>query len=103
MGSKHLPRRAFLRRSAAALAGGAFAQLPSFGQTTEQILAAEDSKPPTEGQKGGPELRVLLHEKDGKPLFRGRASNLHARDLANDPLPQAIHSAEGRARVELAK
>lgn len=47
------------------------------------------------------EIRVLLHEADGKPLEHERAKTLHARDLANDPLPQKIHSAEGRARIEL--
>ncbi len=48
-------------------------------------------------------VRVLLHEADGKPLAPERAKRLHARDLVNDPLPQKIHSAEGRARIDLAK
>jgi len=55
----------------------------------------------TTGQKEPPCVRVLLHEADGKPLDLERVKRLHARDLANDPLPQKVHSAEGRARIEL--
>jgi endo-1,4-beta-xylanase len=55
------------------------------------------------GQTAKPsEVRVFLHGPDGKPLDH-RAKTLHARDFANDALPQTIHSAEGRARIELAK
>lgn len=91
----------FLQRSATAVAGGLLSQT-AFSKTTELVLGAEDSRPLTASVKSGPELRVMLHEKDGKPLVHERATNLHARDLANDPLPLAIHSATGRARVELA-
>jgi GH35 family endo-1,4-beta-xylanase len=45
---------------------------------------------------------VLLREQNGSPLNRERARTLIARDLANDPLPQAMSIAEGRARVSLA-
>lgn len=96
-----LSRRKFLHQSAAAAI--ALAPLPALAQNTDQVLGAEDSKAPTSSTKGAPEIRVLLHEADGTPMARDRASTLHARDMANDPLPQPIHSAEGRARIELPK
>lgn len=77
-------RRRFLAQTAAATAAS---YVPA---ALAQSAAAHPS-----------EIRVLLHEADGKPLGPDRAKRLHARDLANDPLPQKIHSAEGRARIEL--
>lgn len=53
--------------------------------------------------KDTPAVRVLLHEADGSPLAKERVATLVARDLANDPLPQGISTAEGRARIALAK
>lgn len=50
-----------------------------------------------------PQLRVLLKEADGSPLDETRAATLIARDLPNDPLPQRIVRAPGRARIDLAK
>lgn len=97
-----LPRRQFLRDSTVLLTGAALSQLSASAQDTDAVLGAEDSKPPTATGKE-PYIRVVLHEADGKPLERVRASSLHARDLQNDPLPQAIASAEGRVRVTLAK
>src|SRR3712207_3868474 len=49
-----------------------------------------------------PQIRVLLAERNGSPLEKSRAATLIARDLANDPLPQRIIRAEGRARIDLA-
>jgi endo-1,4-beta-xylanase len=81
-------RRRFLAQTAAAT--GALYVPTALGQTnvSEQSDTAF--------------VRVLLHEADGQPLDRERAKRLHARDLANDPLPQKVHMAEGRARIELA-
>ena len=99
---QRVPRRKFLKESAVAAAGMALSQLPTLGQT-DQTLGSEESKSPKLSAEKEPYLRVLLHEADGKPLEKARASTLHARDLTNDPLPQALASAEGRVRVTLAK
>ena len=86
-------RREFLCISAAA--GGLF--LP------HAVRAAErDSKTKAKSGHEEPQLRVLMTEADGSPLIKDRAMTLCARDLANDPLPQHIVHAEGRARVTLA-
>ena len=71
-------------------------QEPSHG------LGAEEVDSPTM-RDGSPALRVTLHESDGSPLSPERAKLLHARDLHNDPLPQSIATAQGRARIELNK
>src|SRR5438046_9655477 len=42
-----------------------------------------------------------MAEPDGSPIVKERADTLCARDLANDPLPQRITRAEGRARIVL--
>src|SRR3954464_6402374 len=47
------------------------------------------------------EIRVLMREADGSPLEKDRAMTLCARDVTNDPLPQKITQASGRARIEL--
>ena len=91
-----------MQRSSLAAAGLGLSQIPALAQTSNEVLGAEDSKSPEVAEKNAPQIRVLLHEADGKPLERDRRSTLHARDLANDPLPQAIASAEGRARITLA-
>src|SRR5205809_268671 len=82
-------RRRFLAQSAAAT--GALCVPAAIAQTNSV----------EQGDAGF--LRVLIHEADGKPLEHDRAKRLHARDLANDPLPQKLHAAEGRVRIELAK
>lgn len=88
-----MDRREFLATSATA---GAFG-LP-------HVLRAAERDSKTKVKSGGddPQLRVLLTEADGSPLIKERATTLCARDLANDPLPQHIVHAEGRARVTLA-
>ncbi|MEO7299726.1 MAG: endo-1,4-beta-xylanase [Verrucomicrobiota bacterium] len=99
-----LPRRKFLQVSSAAAATTLLGQIPSLAQTAtniEQVLGAEDSKA-AKLDENAPQIRVLLHEADGKPLEHERQILLHARDLENDPLPQAISAAEGRARIGLA-
>ncbi len=96
-----IPRRTFLRYSSLAAASSLLSQFPSRAQTAEQVLGAEDSKAATL-DANAPQIRVLLHEADGKPLEHERQTTLHARDLENDPLPQAISAAEGRARIGLA-
>jgi GH35 family endo-1,4-beta-xylanase len=53
------------------------------------------------GKSDSAEIRVLMNEADGSPLEKDRATTLCARDLANDPLPQKITHASGRARIEL--
>jgi endo-1,4-beta-xylanase len=50
-----------------------------------------------------PQIRVLMSEADGSPLDNERAHTLCARDMANDPLPQPITRAAGRARIVLPK
>lgn len=100
--SPKIPRRKFLRYSTLATASSLLGQLPSIAQTSEQLLGAEDSKA-AKLDENTPQIRVLLHEADGKPLEHERQVTLHARDLENDPLPQALATAEGRARIGLAK
>jgi endo-1,4-beta-xylanase len=69
--------------------------VPAFGE--------EESLPPAAASGGEmPQIRVLMHEADGSPLESARVRTLIARDLANDPLPQPISTARGRARVTLA-
>ncbi|HYV28727.1 MAG TPA: endo-1,4-beta-xylanase [Candidatus Eisenbacteria bacterium] len=100
----HVPRRRFLKWSSAAVAGAVgFRELPVTAQDTAQQLGAEEAKASAEGlTKDVPQLRVLMHEADGKALDSERAHTLIARDLANDPLPQPSAIAEGRARIGLA-
>ncbi|MEO6434478.1 MAG: endo-1,4-beta-xylanase [Tepidisphaeraceae bacterium] len=104
-----LNRRTFLTGSAAlaaALAGCASTAKGVDPVTTPRAteeasgLGAEDASAPTMSD-GRPALRVLLAEVDGAALDDERAKLLHARDLANDPLPQSIVMAPGRTRVEL--
>src|SRR5262245_9796298 len=99
----HVPRRTFLKWSGAAAAGAVgFSELPVSAQDTAQQLGAEDAKPSAEGlTRDAPQIRVLMHESDGKPLDSERAHTLIARDLVNDPLPQPSAIAEGRARIGL--
>src|SRR5262245_25959352 len=88
-----MDRREFLAASAAA---GALA-LPD-------VLQAADAgkKSPAKSSRDEPQLRVILSDADASPLPKERATTLCARDLANDPLPQRIVHAEGRARITLA-
>lgn len=60
-----------------------------------------DDAPAPKMSDGQPALRVMTAEADGRPLVSARMHTLHARDLHNDPLPQAIVHATGRARVAL--
>lgn len=97
--SQPLSRRGFLKRTA--FAAGA-ASLGARAQDAAELLGAEDAQSPVaRPQTDQPQIRVLLHEADGQPLAAERAETLHARDLANDPLPQAIARAPGRARITL--
>jgi GH35 family endo-1,4-beta-xylanase len=90
-----MTRRAFLQ-SAAALGA-----LPALAQDTARQLGAEESASPVP-KKDDPQIRVLLREHDLSPLQPARSRTLTARDLANDPLPQPVSSAEGRSRIALA-
>ncbi len=103
MSSHPVSRRKFLEQSSAVVAVAGLSQLSGLAQTGEEVLGAESAKSPTLSDKSEAQLRVLLHEADGTPLDKDRRSTLIARDLANDTLPQAIASAEGRARITLAK
>jgi len=91
-------RRTFLQNTAAS---AAFAAISGLGQDAARQLGAEESAPPVP-KKDEPQIRVLLHEYDLSPLAPERARTLIARDLANDPLPQPLSSAEGRSRIALA-
>ncbi|HEV2293456.1 MAG TPA: endo-1,4-beta-xylanase [Tepidisphaeraceae bacterium] len=110
-----LARRTFLIGTAAAAAALAgcrqdkrpTATLPTTQPTGETDLdpshglGAEEANAPTVGGDRG-YLRVMLTEVDGSSLAPDRARLLHARDLNNDPLPQAIIRADGRVRVAIA-
>src|SRR5437016_14542349 len=64
-------------------------------------LGPEEANAPAMSD-GRPAIRAILAEADGSPLDAERLRTLTARDLNNDPLPQAIVTAAGgRARVEL--
>ncbi len=97
-----IPRRQFIQR--ATLATAALAAGSVRAQDTENQLGAEEAKSPTlTALEESNQIRFTLHEANGKPLDSERAATLIARDLPNDPLPQAISSAEGRARIALAR
>jgi GH35 family endo-1,4-beta-xylanase len=87
-----MDRREFLAASAAA------------GALAPSVLRGAEISRKSAGKSGGsqPQLRVILSEADASPLSKERAMTLCARDLANDPLPQRIVHAEGRARIMLA-
>ena len=99
----NISRRTFLKWSGASAATLTFGQVRAQTPDAAQQLGAEDASATTGVPKDAPAARILLHEADGSPLGEERAATLIARDLANDPLPQGISSAEGRARVALAK
>jgi endo-1,4-beta-xylanase len=99
-------RRTFLKWSGATVASAAagFGNFPAIAQDAAHQLGAEEAKASSEGlNKDVPQIRVLMREADGKPLDSERAHTLIARDMANDPLPQPSASAEGRARLALAR
>lgn len=93
-----LSRREFLRAAAMATA---VANLPVRALAQTEALGAEEANAPALSNKSA--LRVALLEVDGKPLDAERIKTLHARDLANDPLPQAISTTAGGARIEIAR
>lgn len=102
-----LNRRKFLG-GAAALATGAItagiaagAQAPAARETADELLGREEAAAPQIGD-GKAAIRMVLTEADGAPIETEKMRTLHARDLHNDPLPQAIATAPGRARLELA-
>ena len=108
---RSVPRRTFLRGSATvaavAIAGCASKREPHTVPTTQEAvlepaqgLGAEEANSPTVG--GDKFVRMLLREADHSPVAQDRARLLHARDMINDPLPQTIVRAEGRARIALA-
>ena len=88
-----MDRREFLAHSAAT--GGALFLPGSLHAETEEAQA------PATSTADPPQIRVLMVEANGAPLEKARAATLCARDMANDPLPQRIIRAEGRARIEL--
>jgi endo-1,4-beta-xylanase len=99
---RSIKRRSFLHAASLASASAILSPSVFAAPTADQILGTEDSTPPPASTKDAPCLRALMHEADGKPIDRERLLTLHARDLANDPLPQPISTAEGRARIALA-
>src|SRR5688500_12106554 len=70
-------------------------------ETADELLGREEAAAPTMAG-GKPAVRMILVEADGSPIETEKMRTLHARDLHNDPLPQAIATAQGRARLELA-
>ncbi len=94
-------RRSFLHRSG--LAAAAFAAPLSSWADPAPGTEGEDATAPSKDLDKLPHLRVLIHKPDGTPVDVARVKTLHARDLANDPLPVAMATAEGRARIALAK
>jgi len=97
-----LPRRTFLKRSAAGALAAALGRGNIFPQDTPRQLGAEDEAAPVP-KRDEPQIRVLMHEPNLEPLDIERSRTLIARDLANDPLPQPMSTAEGRARITLSK
>src|SRR4051795_60921 len=69
----------------------------------QSLRGDETGRPSRKAGRDEPQVRVLMVEADGSPLARERAETLCARDMANDPLPQRITRAEGRARIVLPK
>ena len=71
--------------------------------TTQDLagLGMEEADAPKMSD-GRPALRFELVEADGSPIEVEKLRTLHARDMHNDPLPQAIATAQGRARLALA-
>src|SRR3954470_9697974 len=105
--NRSLPRRTVLQLGAASaaasllgIAGAANAQ-PA-GQEEAKGLGAEDAAARDLESKDQKFARFYLREADDSPLSAERMKLLYARDMANDPLPSTVRSAEGRARVALA-
>jgi len=69
----------------------------------QSLRGDETGRPSRKAGRDEPQVRVLMVETDGSPLGKERAETLCARDMANDPLPQRITRAEGRARIVLPK
>src|SRR5688500_14220430 len=102
----NIRRRTLLQLAAGAAAahiGGRSAFAQEGPQEEAAGLGAEDVAAPTKGGKDETFVRFLLREADDSPLAPERMKLLYARDLANDPPPQTVVDAEGRARVALAK
>lgn len=95
-------RRDILRISATAAAASA---LPDYacGEEEAQGLGQEDVATSKKAAAGEKYVRFLLREADDSPLADERRKLLYARDMGNDPLPQTVITAEGRARVALAR
>jgi GH35 family endo-1,4-beta-xylanase len=102
---KPTSRRTILQYSAAAAAASLLGSAQAAPKQQEEAagLGAEDAAAPTTGPGGEQYVRVILHEADDSPLDKDRAELCYARDLADDPLPQAVHRAEGRVRIALPK
>ena len=99
-------RRRLLQTSANAAAAALLARRTVAQDAAEEAvgLGAEDAAAPTTtGIKDEKFVRFLLREADDSPLDAERMRLLYARDLANDPLPQTVVDAEGRARIALSK
>ncbi len=95
-----MTRRQFLELAAIAAATAPVTGLP---RDAAPVLGEEEARPAAGPTENSPQIRLLFHEADGTPLETERARTLIARDLHNDPLPQPISTASGRARVGLAK
>ncbi len=95
-------RRDFLRWSGAATAATALGQFSTLAQETPAQPGVKDAMPPAMIlDKDAPSVRILAHQANGDLLDIVRVRTLHARDLANDPVPLPISIAEGRARIGL--
>ncbi len=95
-------RRRFFQETA--LATAALAAGSAHAKEITNLFGAEHPKPATQiALEESNQVRFTLREADGAPLSPERAATLTARDLPNDPMPQDIVLAEGRARIALAK
>ncbi|HWQ92084.1 MAG TPA: endo-1,4-beta-xylanase [Clostridia bacterium] len=102
--ARHRSRREFLKTAGGAAALGlVLHELPALAQETVIQLGSKEAQGPGKLDPTVPQIRVLFHEADGGPLHPDRAGTLIVRDLPNDPLPQRIARAEGRARIALAR
>jgi len=88
-------RREFLAATAGAI-------VPAHLLAQVEALGPEEVASPTT-RGSGPILRVAAREADGGIMELERYRTCHARDLANDPLPQAIHSDHRVAQIALPK
>jgi hypothetical protein len=94
-----IDRRDFLL-GAAGVVASATTFLNGCKSSSKSSITTKSNDEPTMND-GRPALRAILTEADDSPLDSERMRTLIARDMQNDPLPQSIVTAPGRARIAL--